>query len=159
MCALNSAEDLAFLEESDVALLKLPMLAEENLSRCITLGMCTPPLVLEFADSLEDPEKPIQVPARNTVGLWRASHLLNMSVCTCFWHGQWTCNMPQLYMHVQLARQRQVTCSQDLLNKFGLGSCITLFWHEQLLNMKVRSSQLKPCAQTCTCISKYICVR
>lgn len=55
------AEDLAFLEMSDIELLNLPTLAESVMTRCIKLGMCQPPLVLDFAAELESPRKPIQV--------------------------------------------------------------------------------------------------
>ena len=55
------AEDLAFLEMSDIELLNLPTLAESVMTRGIKLGMCQPPLVLDFAAELESPRKPIQV--------------------------------------------------------------------------------------------------
>lgn len=55
------AEDLAFLEMTDIELLNLPTLAESVMTRCIKLGMCQAPLVLDFAAELESPRKPIQV--------------------------------------------------------------------------------------------------
>ena len=55
------ADDLAFLEMSDIELLNLPTLAEGVMTRCIKLGMCKPPLVFDFAAELENSRKPIQV--------------------------------------------------------------------------------------------------
>ena len=78
------AEDLAFLEMSDVKLLNLPTLAASVMTRCIKLGMCKPPLVFDFAAELENPRKPIQVLSTSIVlalGLRYGFLTLLVNVC------------------------------------------------------------------------------